>query len=212
MHIALKNKNSDLGQKQKASSLKLLLWVAMVSISMFFAGLLSAFIVEKADVNNWQGFTLSPTVLEIADKVFILPNYFVLSTGIIILSSLVLFFVKKKLRNGKSVFSLVFTVLILGILFSGFQVLGWQQLSNQGVYFMGAGWNKAGGFLFILTLMHLLHLAGGLIALSISAVKSKKNLYSIDNYSGLELTSIYWHFLTVLWIIIFSFLKSSAIN
>ena len=201
MEIALKNKVR-----------KQLLWVAMVSISMFFGGLISAFIVEKADVNTWQGFSLSPTVLEIADKVFILPNYFVLSTGIIILSSLSLFFVKEKLRNGKSVFSLVFTVLILGILFSGFQVLGWQQLSNQGVYFMGEGWNKAGGFLFILTLMHLLHLAGGLIALSISAVKSKKNLYSIDNYSGLELTSIYWHFLTVLWIIIFSFLKSSAIN
>ena len=201
MDITLKNKVR-----------KQLLWVAMVSISMFFGGLISAFIVEKADVNTWQGFSLSPTVLEIADKVFILPNYFVLSTGIIILSSLSLFFVKEKLRNGKSVFSLVFTVLILGILFSGFQVLGWQQLSNQGVYFMGEGWNKAGGFLFILTLMHLLHLAGGLIALSISAVKSKKNLYSIDNYSGLELTSIYWHFLTVLWIIIFSFLKSSAIN
>tara|TARA_B110000116_G_scaffold128468_1_gene111423 strand:+ start:109 stop:714 length:606 start_codon:yes stop_codon:yes gene_type:complete len=201
MDIALKNKVR-----------KQLLWVAMVSISMFFGGLISAFIVEKANINTWQGFTLSSTVLEIADKVLILPNYFVLSTGIIILSSLLLFFAKKKLRNGESVFSLVFTVLILGILFSGFQVLGWQQLSNQGVYFMGEGWNKAGGFLFILTLMHLLHLAGGLIALSISAVKSKKNLYSIDNYSGLELTSIYWHFLTVLWVIIFSFLKSSAIN
>ena len=201
MEIALKNKVR-----------KQLLWVAMVSISMFFGGLISAFIVEKANINTWQGFTLSSTVLEIADKVLILPNYFVLSTGIIILSSLLLFFAKKKLRNGESVFSLVFTVLILGILFSGFQVLGWQQLSNQGVYFMGEGWNKAGGFLFILTLMHLLHLAGGLIAISISAVKSKKNLYSIDNYSGLELTSIYWHFLTVLWIIIFSFLKSSAIN
>ena len=58
MHIALKNKNGDLGREQKASSLKLLLWVGMVSISMFFAGLLSAFIVEKADVNTWQGFMI----------------------------------------------------------------------------------------------------------------------------------------------------------
>ena len=212
MHIALKNKNSDLGQKQKASSLKLLLWVAMVSISMFFAGLLSAFIVEKADVNNWQGFALTSTVLEIGDKVFILPNYFVLSTGVIIFSSLLLFFVKKKLRKGNSVFSLVFTVLILGILFSYLQIKGWQELLNQGVYFMGAGWNKGGAFLFVLTLMHLLHLTGGLIAMCVSAIQSKRNLYSIDNYLGLELTSIYWHFLTLLWVIIFLFLNSSAIN
>jgi heme/copper-type cytochrome/quinol oxidase subunit 3 len=57
---------------------KQLLWVALVSISMFFASMLSAFIVEKADVVNW--------------KVFILPDQFEISTGIIILSSFLLFF------------------------------------------------------------------------------------------------------------------------
>ena len=182
MDIALKNKVR-----------KQLLWVAMVSISMFFAGLISVLIVGKADVNTWQAF--------------ILPNYFVLSTGVIILSSLVLLFVKKKLRKEESVFSLVFTVLILGLLFSYFQIKGWQQLTNQGIYLTGDGSNKSGSFLYVLTVAHLLHLIGGLIALFSNTIKSKRNLYSIDNYSGLELTSIYWHFLTVLWIILFCFLK-----
>jgi cytochrome c oxidase subunit 3 len=172
---------------------KQLLWVAMAAISMFFASLLSAFIVEKADVGNWHEF--------------ILPNYFVLSTGIIIISSLVLLFVKQKLRKEKSVFSLVFAVLILGTLFSYFQIKGWQQLTNQGIYLTGAGSNISGSFLYVVTLTHLLHLLGGLIALLISTIKSKRNLYSIDNYLGLELTSIYWHFLTVLWITLFCFLK-----
>jgi cytochrome c oxidase subunit 3 len=53
----------------------------------------------------------------------------------------------------------------------------------------------------------LLHLVGGLVGLCISTIKSKQNLYSINNYLGLELTSIYWHFLTILWIILFTFLK-----
>ena len=172
---------------------KQLLWVALVSISMFFASLLSAFIVEKADVLNWNEF--------------ILPNYFVLSTGVIILSSLLLLFIRRKLRKQESVFSLVFTVLILGILFSYFQIKGWQQLTNQGIYLTGEESNISGSFLYVVTLTHLLHLVGGLVGLCISTIKSKQNLYSINNYLGLELTSIYWHFLTVLWIILFAFLK-----
>ena len=172
---------------------KQLLWVALAAISMFFASMLSAFIVEKADVGNW--------------KVFILPDQFEISTAIIILSSFLLFFVKPLLKRGKSIFILVFIVFILGILFSYFQIKGWQQLTNEGVYLTGVGSNIAGSFLYILTLTHLLHLVGGLVGLCISTIKSKQNLYSINNYLGLELTSIYWHFLTVLWIILFAFLK-----
>ena len=172
---------------------KQLLWVALVSISMFFASMLSAFIVEKGDVDNWKNF--------------ILPNYFVISTGLIILSSLLLFFIKPALKKGKSIFGLVFMVLILGLLFSFFQIKGWEQLTNQGIYLTGIGSNVAGSFLYVLTLTHLLHLLGGLVGLCIGTIKSKQNLYSINNYLGLELTSIYWHFLTILWIILFTFLK-----
>ena len=64
---------------------KQLLWISLAAISMFFASMLSAFIVEKADVGNW--------------KEFILPNYFALSTGVIIISSLVLFFIKPQLKK-----------------------------------------------------------------------------------------------------------------
>jgi cytochrome c oxidase subunit 3 len=196
---------------------KQLLWVALVSISMFFASMLSAFIVEKADVGNWEDFILP--VAFTFDLVVTSPSsdwvaggsgvvgYFSISTVIIILSSFLLFFIKPLLKKEKSIFSLVFIVLILGILFSYFQISGWKELTNQGVYLTGPGSNVAGSFLYILTLTHLLHLFGGLVGLCISTIKSKQNLYSINNYLGLELTSIYWHFLTVLWIILYAFLK-----
>ncbi len=172
---------------------KQLLWISLAAISMFFASMLSAFIVERADVRNW--------------KEFILPNYFLFSTVVILLSSLVLFFIKPHLKKEKSIFSLVLSALILGILFTYFQIKGWQQLTNQGIYLTGVGSNISGSFLYILTLTHLLHLAGGLVGLCISTIKSKQNLYSINNYLGLELTAIYWHFLTILWVILFAFLK-----
>tara|TARA_B110000008_G_C16540283_1_gene392034 strand:- start:62 stop:565 length:504 start_codon:yes stop_codon:yes gene_type:complete len=165
----------------------------MAAISMFFASLLSAFIVEKADIGNWNKF--------------ILPNYFVISTVVIILSSILLFFVRPRLRRKQSVFFLVISVLLLGVIFSFLQIRGWQALINQGIYLTGIGSNISGSFLYVVTLTHLLHLFGGLVALVISTVKSKRNLYTIENYLGLELTSIYWHFLTIIWIILFCFLK-----
>jgi len=192
---------------------KQLLWVALVSISMFFASMLSAFIVEKADVGNWKDIVLP--VFTINTPEFIKDwyylsfdvGYFLISTVIIIISSSLLFFIKPLLKKGKPIFSLIFIVLILGILFSFFQITGWKELTNQGVYLTGPGSNVAGSFLYILTLTHLLHLFGGLVGLCISTIKSKQNLYSINNYLGLELTSIYWHFLTILWIILYVFLK-----
>jgi len=192
---------------------KQLLWVALVSISMFFASMLSAFIVEKADVGNWKDIVLP--VFTINTPEFIKDwyylsfdvGYFLISTVIIIISSSLLFFIKPLLKKGKPIFSLIFIVLILGILFSFFQITGWKELANQGVYLTGPGSNVAGSFLYILTFTHLLHLFGGLVGLCISTIKSKQNLYSINNYLGLELTSIYWHFLTILWIILYVFLK-----
>jgi cytochrome c oxidase subunit 3 len=186
---------------------KQLLWVALVSISMFFASMLSAFIVEKADVGNWKDFILPVYFTIDWNNESVDIGYFLISTVIIIISSLLLLFVKPLLKNGKSIFSLVFIVFILGILFTYFQIKGWQELTNQGVYLTGVGSNVAGSFLYILTLTHLLHLFGGLVGLCISTIKSKQNLYSINNYLGLELTSIYWHFLTILWIILYVFLK-----
>ncbi len=185
---------------------KQLLWVALAAISMFFASMLSAFIVEKADVGNWQEIILPVFTIDWYYVSFDV-GYFVISTAIIILSSFLLFFIKPRLTKGKPIFGLVFIVLILGILFSYCQIKGWQQLTNEGVYLTGAGSNVAGSFIYILTLTHLLHLVGGLVGLCISTIKSKQNLYSISNYLGLELTAIYWHFLTVLWIILFAFLK-----
>jgi cytochrome c oxidase subunit 3 len=159
---------------------------------MFFAGLTSAFIVRKAE-GNWTEF--------------ILPSWFIYSSIIIVISSLILFFVKRQLRKKSSIFNLVFLVFLLGLSFAYFQVQGWNELTTQGVYLTGEGSNVAGSFLYVLTLSHLVHLAGGLIAMLFVSVKSKLNLYSIDNCLGVEIVSIYWHFLALLWLYIFVFLK-----
>ena len=171
---------------------KQLLWIGMGSILMFFGGLTSAYIVRKPE-GNW---------LE-----FVLPEYFTFSTVIIVLSSVVLFFVKGQLRKNNSAFQLVLSVLILGLLFTFFQFKGWQQLIAQGVYLTGEGSNASGSFLYVLTLAHLVHLFGGLIALLYVTIQSKKKVFTIENSLAIDLTSLYWHFLALLWLFVFALLN-----
>ena len=171
---------------------KQLLWIGMGSILMFFGGLTSAYIVRKPE-GNW---------LE-----FVLPEYFTLSTVIIVLSSVVLFFVKGQLRKNNSAFQLVLSVLLLGLLFTFFQFKGWQELIAQGVYLTGEGSNASGSFLYVLTLAHLVHLFGGLIALLYVTIQSKKKVFTIENSLAIDLTSLYWHFLALLWLFVFALLN-----
>ena len=171
---------------------KQLLWIGMGSILMFFGGLTSAYIVRTPE-GNW---------LE-----FVLPEYFTFSTIIIIVSSIILFFVKGQLRKNNSAFQLVLSVLLLGLLFTFFQFKGWQQLIAQGVYLTGEGSNASGSFLYVLTLAHLVHLFGGLIALLYVTIQSKKKVFTIENSLAIDLTSLYWHFLALLWLFVFALLN-----
>lgn len=176
----------------KKKSLKQLLWIGIGAIVMFFAGLTSAYIVRKAE-GNW---------LE-----FILPDWFLYSTVTIVFSSILLIVARSYINQEKSIVRLVLTTLILGILFSYFQFRGWQELIIQGVFLTGIGSNVAGSFLYVITLSHLVHLLGGLIALLVTLINAIRGKYTSNNYLGFELTSNYWHFLGLLWVYLFFFLK-----
>ncbi len=173
-------------------SLKQLLWIGIGAIVMFFAGLTSAYVVRKPQ-GNWVEFFL--------------PDWFLFSTITIILSSVILIIAKTKLNQKNKAFIFVFGTFILGVLFSYFQFKGWQNLTNQGVFLTGEGSNVSGSFLYVITLSHLVHLIGGLIALLITAINTKSGKYSSTDCLGFELTAIYWHFLGLLWIYLFFFLK-----
>jgi cytochrome c oxidase subunit III len=74
------------------------------------------------------------------------------------------------------------------------------------VFFVGKYSNASGSFLYLIALVHLVHMSGGIIALVVSLVKSALRRYSAADHLGLELTAIYWHFLDLLWVYLFLFL------
>jgi cytochrome c oxidase subunit 3 len=158
-----------------------------------FAGLTSAYVV-RADNGNWLLFEL--------------PSAFYLSTAVIITSSLTMFYAFRmaKSSNKKGIIIGLLATFILGLLFSYFQYVGWGELYSKQIVFGGKSSNASGSFLYLITFLHLLHLFAGLISLLVTLKNAIRGQYNAQNTLGLELCSIYWHFLDILWVYLFLFL------
>jgi cytochrome c oxidase subunit 3 len=181
-------------KQQTAKSYKLLLLFAMVSMTMMFAGLTSAFIVSKSRV-DWL-------------KNFQLPTAFYASTLIIIACSITFHLAKKAIQkdNRKATTTFLLATLVLGLIFVVLQFVGFGQIVASGYYFTGPESSITTTFLYIVTLMHLLHLAGGIISLLIIIYNHFKQKYNSTQTLGIELGAMYWHFLDFLWVYLFLFL------
>jgi cytochrome c oxidase subunit 3 len=66
--------------------------------------------------------------------------------------------------------------------------------------------NTASGYLYVLTALHFVHVFVGIIVLLVVLFNAYSNKYSSENPVGMELASIYWHFLDGLWVYLFFFL------
>jgi cytochrome c oxidase subunit III len=175
-------------------SYKLLLMFAMISMIMMFAGLTSAFIVSKSRV-DWL-------------KDFQLPVAFFYSTAVIIGCSVTFHLAKKSIQkdNQNATTAYLIATLGLGVLFVVLQFAGFRQIVESGYYFTGAESSITTTFLYIVTVVHLLHLAGGLISLLIIIYNHFKQKYNSTQTLGIELGAMYWHFLDLLWVFLFLFL------
>lgn len=195
--MTYKKDSRQLLKEQRRGAAKPMLWIAIASMIMAFAGLTSGYVVSRSALlgeGNWLEFAL--------------PKVFWYSTAALVLSSLTMHLALKagKIGNKERSTQLLITTLLLGICFAYLQYLGWLSLYNEGIFFTGAGSNPAGSWVYAITFFHLLHLTAGLITLMVTTVKSSKGAYSQGNTLGLEMTSIFWHFLDILWIYLFLFL------
>jgi cytochrome c oxidase subunit III len=177
-----------------ARSKKLLLWFAMASMTMMFAGITSAFVVSKSR-EDWMND-------------FQMPMAFYFSTLAIILCSVTFHLAQKAIQkdNRGATTNFLLLTLGLGITFVFLQFKGFDQLIAQGYYFTGPESNIATTFLYVIAVVHLAHLAGGMISLLIIIYNHFKQKYNSSQTLGIELGAMYWHFLDFLWICLFFFL------
>ena len=177
-------------QRKKIHPHKFTLWVGIGSLLMMFAGLTSAYIVKRNQA-NWQSFDL--------------PHFFWYSTAAIILSSITIYLAERafKQRMMQKYRSLVVTTLVLGVLFIVFQLLGFQQLWAKQIELTG---NVSYSFMYVIVLLHLAHVVGGLIAMLVLFGKAFSKKTRTYNSVPVELVSTYWHFVDILWIYLLLFL------
>ena len=185
---------TDEHRLRTARSYKLILLFAMVSMTMMFAGITSAFVVSKSRV-DWL-------------KDFQLPTAFYFSTIAIIGCSVTFHLAKKSIQKDQKSATTTFLLatLALGILFVVLQFVGFGQIVESGYYFTGSESSITTTFLYIVTVVHLIHLAGGLISLLIIIYNHFKQKYNSTQTLGIELGAMYWHFLDFLWLYLFVFL------
>ena len=180
-------------EKKKSHPYQFYLWGGLGSIVMMFAGLTSAYIVKKSQA-NWLDFDL--------------PNIFLVSTGVILLSSFTIQMAVKKFKeqNENQYRGFLAITAIFGILFIVLQIQGFMQLEANSIALTGARSNSAASFLFVITGLHLLHVIGGVIALIVVNLKAFSAKTDKNNDLPVKLISSYWHFVDILWVYLFVFL------
>ena len=181
-------------RRQKAQ--RNMMWLATLSIVMIFAGLTSAYVVRRG-AGDW--FSI------------VLPQVFWISSAIILFSSVTMNLALSSFRKGKTRNGALFLglTLFLGLAFAESQWLGWKELTQNGIYLVQAKGQTSlisGSFIYLLSGLHLAHMAGGIIALIFTFIRSLMGRYNAANVHGVRLVAIYWHFLDALWIYLFVFL------
>jgi cytochrome c oxidase subunit 3 len=173
-------------------SAKPMLWVSMISMVMFFAGLTSAYVISMRR-DDWVTFEL--------------PDAFYISTILIILSSITITISQKLLTKDKRELSIVFLLItfLLGVAFIWQQYAGFEDLRNAGLFFTGPTSTVSTSFIIGISLMHAVHVIAGIIVLLVVIYNHFKYRYKSDDLLGLELGAIFWHFVDVLWIYLFFF-------
>ncbi|WP_268848773.1 cytochrome c oxidase subunit 3 [Flavobacterium aestivum] len=181
-------------KSRTARSYKLILLFAMVSMTMMFAGLTSAYVVSQSRA-DWA-------------KNFQLPSAFYFSTIAILGCSVAFHLAKKAIQKDRhsATTSLLLTTLALGISFVVLQFVGFGQIVAEGYFFTGSASSITTTFLYVVVVVHLIHLAGGMISLLIIIYNHFKQKYNSTQTLGIELGAMYWHFLDFLWVYLFLFL------
>lgn len=175
----------------------MMLYIGMIGSGIVFLFLLLSFIITlPSDVfaNNT------------------LPRFFILSSLLLLSASFILHraldhYQKDNISALRSTLALT---LSLGFLFALTQYIGWRELQAGGHNFSGI---PSGSYIYVLSGVHLLHTGGGLLFLLMNyehigrktADPVKALIYFTDPYERLKLklVTIYWHYLGVVWLVIF---------
>jgi heme/copper-type cytochrome/quinol oxidase subunit 3 len=95
-----------------------------------------------------------------------------------------------------------------GLIFLGLQAYEWTKLiTHEGLGFTSNPYGASlfGTTFFIITGFHGMHVTGGVVYLLCILIRGWGGIYSAHNYSPVEILGLYWHFVDLVWIMVFTF-------
>ncbi len=188
------------------------MWIFLVALGVLFAASIVGYVVIR--INAQQAGEPWPPAGAVD-----LPDTLWLSTLIIIVSSVTMQAALEAVRrNWRRTLPIALIVTsLLGLLFLGLQVDAWRDIDVPAVapattpisaYEVSpeARTRFYYGMFIILSGLHALHVVGGLIPLGVVTVKALRGAYGSAKRSGVSYTTMYWHFLGAVWIVLFAVL------
>ncbi len=131
-----------------------------------------------------------------------------LNTGLLVASSVFFQLARNKTRRDES--RNLITVYLAGgltaFLFIAGQLMVWNSLQQSGIYLTP---NPAAAFYYLLTGVHAVHLLGGLWVWSKTSIRLLSGGEPKDVRLSIELCTLYWHFLLVVWLVMFAILSNT---
>lgn len=185
----------------KVYNLKLGMWVFLLSEVMFFSSLIGAYIILRfAHPEQWAEPNV---VLNVPLTGF--------NTFMLICSSVTMVKAFAAIEHGDQagLRKWLIATIILGASFVGIQVFEYIKLAHEGFVPMAASYAAEGGPLYgstfyTMTGFHGAHVTLGVVALIFTTIKAFRGKYSATDYGGVEIMGLYWHFVDLVWIILFT--------
>ena len=185
-------------------SRKLAIWTFIGSECMFFATLISNYLVNKGKslVGPFahEAWT-DPTTGNVMEPIIEIPLVTV-GTALLLFSSLFVVLALYGAQKGNRKMLLVWlgATLLCGIFFVGMQVYEFTHFVHKGLTLQR---NMFGASFFVLTGFHGTHVTIGVIWLATMFVLAVRRKLPPERSVNLEMAALYWHFVDVVWIVIF---------
>ncbi len=170
--------------------LKLGTWIFLASEVMFFGGLIAAFLHYKVNSPSPQAEALSVPLVGVNTFVLLTSSFTVVQG---------LAAIRRGSRSGLMAY-LAATILLGGAFLAG-QGYEFTTLYREGVTLHSSVF---GSSFFTLTGFHGMHVLTGLLWAASTLFRAARGHYSAEDYEGVEIFGLYWHFVDIVWIVLFT--------
>ena len=168
-------------------------WLYIISDCLLFATLFATYAVMS------QSFAGAVTPKELFDLKFV-----AIETGLLLFSSFTfgMAMLGAHAQNMVRMKSWLLITALLGLGFLGMEIYEFMHFRHEGATPQTSGYWSS---FYALVATHGLHVTAGIIWMSLLFVHFNRDGFSLDNMRRLSCLSLFWHFLDIIWICVFSF-------